>query len=76
MKVKYHGVIATLVRESTDAVLADVEHPDYGTMPGLWIPKSVIFEDSLDEIEESADGDEVELFIRAWWFRKNFGEIK
>ena len=75
MKQKYHGVSATLERETPDAILADVSHADYGSMPGLWIPKSVIHEDSLTVIEEAADGDDVELFVAAWWFRKNFGEI-
>lgn len=73
MKIKYHGVMATLVRESSSAVLMDATHSDYGTMPGLWVPKSVMHPDSLDVIAEAADGDDVELYIEAWWMRKNFG---
>lgn len=76
MKTKYHGVMATLIRDTDAAVQMTMAHPDYGVMPGMWVPKSVIEEDSLEEIEESGDGDELEVFIQAWWFRKNFGEIK
>lgn len=72
---KYHGVKATLRGETQDAVQMDATHIDYGSCPGLWVPKSVIHDDSLTVIEEADEEDEVELFIAAWWFRKNLGEV-
>lgn len=74
MKTKYHGVIATLIRETEQAVCVNATHADYGVFPGLWIPKSVILEESVDEIEESGDGDELEIFVAAWWLRRNFSD--
>ena len=72
---KYHGVKATLLGETADAVQITATHIDYGTMPGMWVPKSVVHEDSLTVIEEGDEGEEVELFIAGWWFRKNYGEV-
>lgn len=37
----------------------------------LWIPKSVIMEDSHDTIEEAARGDTVEIFVAKWWVKEN-----
>lgn len=72
MKVKYHTVMATLQRPSANAILMDITHADYGTILGAWVPKSVLLDSSLEEIEESADGDTIELSIQAWWFRRNY----
>lgn len=33
----------------------------------LWIPKSVIMEDSLDTIAEAERNEEVEIFVAKWW---------
>lgn len=37
----------------------------------LWIPKSVILEDSHDVIEEAARNDSVEIFVAKWWMEEN-----
>lgn len=72
---KYHVVMATLRGETAQAVQMDISHVDYGTCPGLWVPKSVMDDDSRELIDGSDEGDEVELHIAGWWFRKNLGEV-
>lgn len=72
---KFHGIMATLRGETDQAVQMDGTHLDYGTMPGMWVPKSVIHQDSLDVIAEADEGDTVEIFIAGWWFRRNYGEV-
>ena len=72
MKTKYHGVGATLLNDTDAAVCMTMDHPDYGRLVDIWVPRSVIHEESLEEIDDAADGDELEVFIKAWWFRKNF----
>lgn len=74
MKTKYYGFDCTLIRESEDAVCVTFNHAEYGRMVDIWVPKSNLHPDSLDVLEEAADGDVEELFIAAWWLRKNFGE--
>lgn len=36
----------------------------------LWIPKANIMEDSLDDIEEVARGDRIEIFVAKWWLKE------
>lgn len=76
MKTKYHGVTVKLIRPTEGSVMMDISHADYGVIPGVFVPKSVIDEESLAEIEEHADGDELDIYIAAWWFRKNYGEVR
>lgn len=72
---KYHAVTVTLLGETNDAVQMDATHIDYGTMPGMWVPKSVIHAESLELIDSSTEGDTVDIYIAAWWFRRNYGEV-
>lgn len=37
----------------------------------LWIPKSVIMEDSHDTIEEAVRDEGVEIFVAKWWVKEN-----
>lgn len=72
---KYHGVMATLKGETDMAVNMDATHIDYGSCPGLWVPKSCIHEESLELIDAATEGDTLEVYIAGWWWRKNFGEV-
>lgn len=36
----------------------------------LWIPKSVIHEESHDTIEEATRGDTIEIYVARWWLEK------
>lgn len=74
MKTKFYGFIVRLHRATEAAVCMSFDHHEYGQMVEIWVPKSNLHPDSLDVIAESADDDEVEVFIAAWWLRKNFGE--
>lgn len=53
--------------QSCGYVLDMVEHKHEGDM---WIPMSVIMEDSHDVIEEAVRGDVVEIFVAKWWLEK------
>lgn len=45
---------------------------DHGFMArDLWIPLSVIDEDSHSTIEEAVDGELIEISIAAWWLEAN-----
>lgn len=70
---KYHMVMATLLGETDAAVQMNITHADYGTMPSTWVPKSVIMQDSLNQMENATEGDDMGVGIAGWWFRKNWG---
>lgn len=57
-----------LVRETEKAVLVRIEYT--GRTVELWIPKSVLHDDS--EITPDSDiGDEGEVIVKFWWAEAN-----
>ena len=76
MKTKFDHMTVTLIKETPNALCMDATHIKYGTMPSLWIPKSLILEDSMDAIEEAADGDTLDIYVMSWWMRKTFEEFR
>lgn len=51
-----------------ETVLNGADHRFTGD---LWIPKSVIMEDSHDAIEEAVRGENVEIYVAEWWMEEN-----
>lgn len=37
----------------------------------MWIPKSVLHDDTLDEVSTATRGDRMEIYVAAWWMREN-----
>lgn len=37
----------------------------------LWIPKSMIHEDSIPEIDEAVRGDDLEIYVNEWWLKQS-----
>jgi hypothetical protein len=71
---RYHAVVARLVRETERAYFLDIVHPDYGVLINACVPKSVIDETSLEMLSQLDETEATEIFIRSWWFHKNYGD--
>lgn len=74
MKTKFYGYDCIIHKDTAAAVLLSFDHPDYGRMTEIWVPKANLHPDSLDVVDEASHDDVEEIFIAAWWIRKNFGE--
>jgi hypothetical protein len=72
MKTKYYGFLCILHRETPNAVCVSFEHDEHGKMVEVWVPKSVLHPDSVETLENGVEDDEIELYVAAWWLRKNF----
>ncbi len=70
MLERYLGVEAVLIRETEKAVMIQAEingvHHE-----SLWIPKSVLHEDSQDDVEIAVRGETTELYVQDWWIQEN-----
>lgn len=73
MKEPYNRLYGIAQTETDKAFCMDVLDEDYVgiTHKNLWVPKSVVHEDSHDTIEEALRGERVEIFVAKWWLEAN-----
>ena len=80
VRTLYSALEGTVVRETGEpgkpegaVMLSGAEYTVDGSYNSVgtdfWIPKSVLHEDSLDVVEESATGEEIEIYVADWWLR-------
>lgn len=72
MKEPYDIVNGRAQAETEKAFCIDIIDDMGGTThSNLWIPKSVIHEESHDTIEEAIRGETVEIYVARWWADEN-----
>jgi hypothetical protein len=66
---RYVAVEAEAIRETKKAFLCTFQHENCRHVE-VWIPKSQIHETSMDEIEEAAPRETIEIHVAEWWLKE------
>jgi hypothetical protein len=73
----YDGLYGAIIRETDAAILMSKgtewhqsgSYAEFGD--DIWIPKSVLHDDSKDTIEEAIEGEQIEIYVARWWLEEN-----